>query len=262
MSSNHPMRVMRPRPARRDDPPVVTWLGHSTVLIELGGVRLLSDPVLRSRVMHLRRDGPAPGRPQSIDAVLVSHLHYDHLDLPSLRMLEPKPRVVCPTSAGRLLARAGFRDVDELLPGESLELGDLRIEATRAQHGGTRRPGGPAVAPLGFVVRGRRSVYFAGDTDLFDEMAELGRVDVALLPVAGYSPKLGPGHLDARRAAEAAALIEPRLAVPIHWGTFRPLTQAAGAWFSAPPAEFAAQVAELAPAVEVRVLSPGESLEL
>ena len=148
------------------------------------------------------------------------------------------------------------------MPGESLELGDVRIEATPAEHGGTRRPGGPAVAPLGFVVRGRQSVYFAGDTDLFDAMAELGPVDVALLPVAGYSPKLGPGHLDARRAAQAAALIEPRVAVPIHWGTFRPLTQARGPWFTDPPAEFAAQVAELAPAVDVRVLSPGESLEL
>jgi L-ascorbate metabolism protein UlaG (beta-lactamase superfamily) len=241
---------------------VVTWLGHSTVLIELGGVRLLSDPVLRSRVMHLRREGEAPGRQPSIDAVLLSHLHYDHLDLPSLRMLQPRPRVVCPTGAGALLARAVFRDVDELLPGESLELRDVRIEATPAEHRGNRRPGGPVVTPLGFVVRGRRSVYFAGDTDLFDEMAELGPVDVALLPVAGYSPKLGSGHLDARRAAQAASLIEPRLAVPIHWGTFRPLTQARGPWFTDPPVEFATQVAELVPSVEVRVLSPGESLEL
>jgi L-ascorbate metabolism protein UlaG (beta-lactamase superfamily) len=232
------------------------------VLIELGGVRLLTDPVLRSRVMHLRRHGTTPARPQSIDAVLVSHLHYDHLDLPSLRMFQPRPRVVCPTGAGPLLARAGFRDIDELLPRESLELGDVRIEATPAEHGGSRRPGGAAVTPLGFVVRGRPSVYFAGDTDLFDGMAELGQVDVALLPVAGYSPKLGPGHLDPTRAAQATALIQPRVAVPIHWGTFHPLTQPRGPWFTGPPAEFAAQVAELAPEVDVRVLSPGESLEL
>jgi L-ascorbate metabolism protein UlaG (beta-lactamase superfamily) len=116
------------------------------------------------------------------------------------------------------------------------------------------------IRPLGFVVRGERSVYFAGDTDLFDGMSELGPVDLALLPVAGYSPKLGPGHLDAARAAQAAALLRARVAVPIHWGTFRAFTQGGGSWFTDPPAEFAAQAAERG--VDVRVLSPGDSLEL
>jgi L-ascorbate metabolism protein UlaG (beta-lactamase superfamily) len=232
------------------------------VLVELGGVRLLTDPVLRSRVVHLRRHGAPPSELASIDAVLLSHLHYDHLDLPSLRMLEPRPALVCPAGAGALLERCGFRELVELLPGESARVGDVTVEATTANHGGSRRPGGPVVRPLGFVLRDSRSVYFAGDTDLFDEMASIGPVDAALLPVAGYSPKLGPGHLDARRAAEAAALIRPRVAVPIHWGTFRPFARRLGRWFTAPPEQFAAQVSELAPAVEVRVLSPGEALPL
>jgi L-ascorbate metabolism protein UlaG (beta-lactamase superfamily) len=213
----------------------VTWLGHATVLVELGGVRLLTDPVLRSRVAHLRRHGPAPAPPRRIDAVLVSHLHYDHLDLPSLRMVEPRPRVVCPVGASDFLARAGFREADELAPGESAEVGEVRVEATPADHDGTRRPGGPVANPIGFRLRGEHSVYFAGDTDLFDGMEDLGPVDVALLPVAGWSPKLGPGHMDAERAARAAALLRPRVAVPIHWGTLHPRTRARGGWFTDPP---------------------------
>ena len=240
----------------------LTWLGHSTVLLELGGVRLLTDPVLRNRVAHLRRHGPAPEAPARVDAVLLSHLHYDHLDLPSLRMLVPTPQLLCPRGAGGFLDRAGLPGAVELEPGESAEVGGVRVDATPAQHDGTRRPGGPVVRPLGFLVSAERSIYFAGDTDLFDAMADLGPVDLALLPVAGWGPRLGPGHLDPARAARAAALLRPRVAVPIHWGTLHPLTRARGAWFTEPPAEFAAQVAELAPEVEVRVLAPGDSLEL
>jgi L-ascorbate metabolism protein UlaG (beta-lactamase superfamily) len=250
------------RVAPHADRESVTWLGHATALLGLGGIRLLTDPLLRSRVGHLRRHGSAPRERGAIDAVLVSHLHYDHLDLPSLKMLRPRPRAICPAGAAGLLARAGYEEIDELLPGQSVELGEVHVEATPAEHGSSRRPGGPSAPPLGFVVRGERSVYFAGDTDLFDEMAQLGPVDLALLPVAGYGPKLGEGHLDPRRAAEAAARIEPRVAVPIHWGTFRSLVQPLGPWFTSPPTQFAAQVSELAPAVEVRVLAPGESLEL
>jgi L-ascorbate metabolism protein UlaG (beta-lactamase superfamily) len=239
----------------------LTWLGHATVLVELAGVRLLTDPVLRPRVLHLRRHGPAPGVP-AVDAALLSHLHYDHLDLPSLRMLEPTPRLVCPAGAGEFLERAGFPGAEELSPGASLEVGGVRVEATPALHDEKRRPRGPEAAPLGFLLRAERSVYFAGDTDLFEGMAELGPVDVALLPVAGWSPRLGSGHLDPQGAARAAALLRPRVAVPIHWGTLHPVNRARGAWFTDPPVEFAAQVAELAPDVEVRTLAPGESLEL
>jgi L-ascorbate metabolism protein UlaG (beta-lactamase superfamily) len=232
------------------------------VLLEHGGVRLLTDPVLRARLVHLRRHGPTPEVPGQVDAVLLSHLHYDHLDLPSLNLLPRDVRVVAPAGAGAVLRAAGIREVEELSQGDATAVGGLRIEATRADHDDRRRPLGPRATPIGFVVRGRPSVYFAGDTGVFPGMADLAPVDVALLPVAGWGPKLGLGHMDSEEAARAAALLRPGVAVPIHWGTLHPRGRRRGAWFHAPPHEFAARVAELAPDVEVRVLEPGQALEL
>ena len=229
------------------------------MLLELGGVRLLTDPVLRQRVAHLRRHGEAPEVPADIDAVLISHLHHDHLDRPSLRLLTGRPRVIAPHGAARLARRPGIA-VEELRPGDRAEVNGIPVKAVRAVHGSSRLwRAGPSGEPLGFVVGTAPSVYFAGDTDIFPEMERLGQLDVALLPVAGWGPKLGPGHMDAARAAQAVALLRPRVAIPIHWGTLHPRLGRRGRWFSGPGDEFAAQVAAVAPESEVRVLRPGES---
>ena len=195
-SANHPVRGLS---ADR-----VTWGGHATVLIELDGVRLLTDPVLRPRVAHLRRQGEAPAAEiaEGLDAVLISHLHYDHLDLPSLRAIPGAVTAFAPRGARRLLRRAGFDAVEELRPGEAAAVAGVGIAAVRAAHDPRRGPLGPRAEPLGFVLEAGRRVYFAGDTDLFAEMSEIGPVDLALLPVAGWGPELGSGgHLDPESAA-------------------------------------------------------------
>jgi L-ascorbate metabolism protein UlaG (beta-lactamase superfamily) len=114
---------------------------------------------------------------------------------------------------------------------------------------------------VGYVVRGASgSAYFAGDTDLFPEMGGLaGSIDVALLPVAGWGATLGPGHLDPERAAQAAARIAPRVAIPIHWGTLAPIGSPAP--LREPAIEFAREVERRAPAVRVLLLEPGQSTE-
>jgi L-ascorbate metabolism protein UlaG (beta-lactamase superfamily) len=237
----------------------IRWLGHASALIELDGVRLLTDPVLRRWTGPLRRIAAPvdPAAVQGIDAVLLSHLHSDHAHVRSLRRVGVRVPVLAARGAGPWLRRRGLADVHEIGPGETQAVGAVRVTAVHAQHDERRWPVvGPVAPPVGFLVEGERMVYFAGDTDLFDEMAELaGRVDVALLPVAGWGPKLGPGHLDPARAAEAAALIGPAYAIPIHWGTLampgRGLRDAAE-----PPRTFARLAAERAPQVEVRVLSP------
>lgn len=241
----------------------ITWLGHASVLLELDGVRLLTDPVLGRRVGPLVRVGGAPVEASElgrIDSVLLSHLHGDHAHVGSLRRLGAP--VIAPSGAGDWLRGAGVSDVRELSSGASVDVSGVRVAATPALHDDRRRPFGTHADPMGFVVRGSLGVYFAGDTDLFDGMADLrGKVDVALLPVWGWGPSVGEGHLDPERAAAAVAMIEPRIAIPIHWGTFA-LPWARGGDTDRPAREFEELVAEVAPGVEVRLLKPGESVDL
>ena len=235
----------------------VTWLGHATVVVDLDGERIVTDPVLRRRVAHLLR-ARAASAPAGATAVLLSHLHYDHLDVPSMRAFARMLPVVLPLGGARLLR--GFADLREVEPGDSIRIGRLQVDVVEADHDGRRRPGGASGPALGFVLRGSRSVYFAGDTDLFAGMSALAPLDVALLPVAGWGKKLGPGHLDPQRAAAALALLRPAMAVPIHWGTYRVARRPDG---STGPAEaFARAAAKLAPEVDVRILGVEDTLAL
>jgi L-ascorbate metabolism protein UlaG (beta-lactamase superfamily) len=240
----------------------VLYVGHATVLVEMDGVRLLTDPLVRLRIAHLRRVAEVDLRVLGgIDAVLISHLHLDHLDIPSLRRIDGGPPIVAPQGAGRLLKRKGFGSVHELAVGERLRVGELTVRATPAVHDRRRRPFGVRAEPIGYVIEGSRSLYFAGDTDLFDEMGELGPVDVALVPIWGWGPSLGVGHLDPRRAAEAARRLRASITIPIHWGTYFPLHTAflhARTFLHAPADEFRSHMREIAPEVEVRILRPGE----
>ena len=236
------------------------WLGHATVELELDGARLLTDPVLRSRLMHLRRQGPAPSPPVRPDAVLVSHVHHDHLDRGSLRAVAgPGVAVVVPAGAGELVSGLGFGAVHEVVAGDRLTFGGVEVAVAPAWHPARRHPRARELPALGYLAAG---IWFAGDTDLHDDMAALREsVDVALLPVWGWGPTLGPGHLDPAGAARAVALVQPRVAIPIHWGTFFPigLARRYSALLRDPPVEFAAQVAAGAPSTEVVVLAPGEA---
>jgi L-ascorbate metabolism protein UlaG (beta-lactamase superfamily) len=242
----------------------VTFVGHATVLVETAGIRLLTDPLLRGRVAHLRRTVafPAVAGLTEPRAVLLSHAHLDHLDLPSLRRLAPSARVILPRGWASLARRAGLADVTEMEAGDRVAVDAVEVLATPAEHDGHRFPLGRSSRPLGYVIDGGSRVYFAGDTDLFEGMRDLaGDLDLALLPVAGWGRRLPPGHLNPERAARAAALIRPRCVVPIHWGTYfgpgvRLRDQAR------PAIEFEQLVRSHAPGVEVRVLHPGDSLVL
>jgi L-ascorbate metabolism protein UlaG (beta-lactamase superfamily) len=245
----------------------VTFLGHSTVLVEMGGIRILTDPVLFDRVTILRRAvSTLPAELyRDVDAAVISHLHLDHFDLSSLRLLGQHNPVIVPRGAGRLMAKAGFTNAVELPVGESIHVGDLRVTATPAAHPGFRPPFGPTAEAIGYLLdHDNERVYFAGDTDLFPEMVDLAGIDLALLPVWGWGPRLGPGHMDPQRAAEALQILRPTAAVPIHWGTLWPIGmgRVMTHLLEGPPLDFARHAAALAPEVAVLLTPPGATVPI
>lgn len=243
----------------------IRWGGHATVRIDMDGVVLLTDPLLRPAVGPLRRYGRVPpGIGAGVDAVLLSHSHHDHLDWPSLTRMPGLPLVVVPRGMAPMVRRHGILNVRELEVGEATEVGAVRVQAVPARH--RSRRGRMQTPAVGFVVTGSRRIYFAGDTDLFGHMTAIAPpgLDLALLPVGGWGPSLGPGHMDAERAAQALALLHPRVAVPIHWGTlYAPwIPKSRRAFDTAPGPELAARARETAPDTEVRVLAPGQSTRI
>src|SRR5215213_4364842 len=204
-ASGHHCQMAQERPATRDPewrsvraaaPAVVagpkrarlTFLGHSTVLIEVDDLRILTDPVLRRGLGPIRRQVQEilPELFADIDAVFISHGHHDHLDQASLRRIPGRPTVIVPRGFGRMAAGWGLGPVEEVDPGDELTIDRVRLAIVHADHSGKRQPFGPTGPAIGAVIRGSRSVYFPGDTDLFAGMVDLaGTLDLALLPVWG-----------------------------------------------------------------------------
>lgn len=241
------------------------------MLIEIDGVKVLTDPLFREWLLHLRRHAPAIdmaifGQP---DVILISHAHLDHLDRQSLKRIAREAHVIAPRDAGKILLRLGYGHVTTVTPGEHVDTHGLKITAVPAIHGGGRMPWGADADTLGFIVEGERSFYFAGDTDIYPAMGQLGAltrdgIDLALLPVWGWGPKVGPGHLNPTSAARAAGLIGAHTTVPIHWGGYLPagLGRSHARLLKDPPREFARIVERMSLPTDVQIVEPGGKLEL
>jgi L-ascorbate metabolism protein UlaG (beta-lactamase superfamily) len=206
-----------------------TWWGHSSTTVDLGATRVMVDPLLSDWLFHLRRYAETPpSTAHAGDVVLVSHLHPDHLHVPTLRRFPRETTIVVPLGAGRLLTGLTAADVRHVAPGDSLAIdtpgGKLAVNVLPATHDGRRhqwsRHGGVAVGYR--LATGHHSVWFPGDTELRDDMHDVAAVDLALAPVGGWGPTLGDGHMDPAAAAEAVVRVGARWAVPVHWGTFWP----------------------------------------
>jgi L-ascorbate metabolism protein UlaG (beta-lactamase superfamily) len=216
-------------PPAPGEPPRLVWLGHASWLVQAGGVSLLIDPVLGGSIVGFaRRNGtaplPAPALPP-IDAQLVSHNHYDHMDMPSLRA------VGAPVVVGMANARhfGGRLPATELGWWDTADVRGVRVTYVPSQHW-SRRALADANRSLwgGFVIQADGfSVYHSGDTAYFDGFADIGRrfprLDAALLPIGAYDPEwfMSRQHMNPRQALDAFRDLGARRIVAMHWGTFK-----------------------------------------
>ncbi len=216
-----------------------TFIGHSSFLVQVGGVCVLLDPIWSSRCSPLSFAGPkrvrAPGQRldalPAVDLLLVSHNHYDHMDLPTLRRIRRRWTPPAATGLGnaRHLAKAGVRDAVELDWWESVELAGARITYVPAQHFSARTLWDRNRSLWGgFVIEaGGATVYFAGDSGYCPHFAEIGawfpKIDLALLPIGAYEPRwfMRQQHVNPAEAVQAHLDLRPRRSIGMHFGTFQ-----------------------------------------
>jgi L-ascorbate metabolism protein UlaG (beta-lactamase superfamily) len=254
--------------------PSLTWVGHATFLLRLGGALIATDPIWCERISGVLPRVAPPGLPLDevppLEVVAVTHNHRDHLDLPTLKRIGNGPLYVTPVGNGALLRAAGLEPVIELDWWESCRSPSGRVEITLvpSRHWSMRVPWDRNdMLWGGFVFRSDEGVaYHAGDTAAFDGFAEIGRragpIDWAMLPIGGYAPRwfMEPQHMNPEDAGQAFIALGARNLVAMHWGTFRLTDEPLGE----PPERmraFFAEHPEIDPA-RLWILDVGESRPL
>ncbi len=246
----------------------VTWLGHSTVVVEVDGTCLLTDPLLYPHVGLLRRRTQPPRREvwQDADAVLLSHLHHYHADLRSLRLVRRGIPVITEAENVGWLRQHDLAGIaprpDSWMPVGAE--GAVEVTLVPADHHSRPMPHRPNGA-TGHLIRSPSGVvWVAGDTSLYDgievvaERAE-ATIDLAIVPISGWGPRLSPGHMGPGEAAQACAIVGARSALPVHWGTLHPpgLRRFPNGWMDRPADAFVSAVERHAPGCEVLVPGVG-----
>lgn len=208
----------------------ITFIGHSTALIHISDVNILTDPnfndwvsiMPRSRMPGMKIEDLPP-----IDAILISHPHYDHLDKWTLKQFAKHIPILISKGNGEYIKDLGYSNVHELDVWEEVTIKDVKITTTPAAHSGSRIAWGVSDFPkaLGFVLQGDKTIYFAGDTGLFDGLKEIGKrfqIDLAMLPVGAFRPRwfMKDHHMGPMDIPRAIKILDAKEMIPIHWGSF------------------------------------------
>jgi L-ascorbate metabolism protein UlaG (beta-lactamase superfamily) len=274
-SHEQPMTgISRPVKLVDDDELGVTFIGHSSFLLQVNGRKVLVDPVFSKRLIVLRRQrrpGLVVEELPAIDVVLLTHAHMDHLDMASLRrviratrrLTGRTPEVVVPRGVEDLVERLGFSQVHGLAWWEEIKLQGLTITMTPCRHWGARMFRDTHRGYGGYVVEGGgQSVYHSGDTAYFDGFHEIGerlRPEVALLPIGAYFPdSYRSVHTSPEEAVRGFVELSAQRMVPMHFGTFRlgrePMDE--------PVQRLEAEAARLGIKEQIKILAEGETLHL
>lgn len=212
--------------------PSITWIGHSTFLIQMAGLNIVTDPVWARRMAFQKRLAP-PGIElsdmPSVDVVLISHSHYDHLHVSSLRRLRGPKQMIVPAGLRKKLVLRGFLQCQELHWWEDTSLHGAKFTFVPAQHWTRRNPWDMNTSHWGgwvLQVDHGPTVYFAGDSGYFRGFKEIGRrfdIDVALLPIGAYDPEwfMASQHVSPEEALQAFLDVRAKYFVPMHYGAFK-----------------------------------------
>lgn len=205
----------------------IILIGHSTVLIQMDGFNIITDPIFSNRILRFAKRYVEPSisfeKLPKIDAIVISHEHYDHFDKATPKKFDKDIPIVVSKGLKNKAEHLGFKDIREIGWWESTKINSVKITAVPVKHHLSH--------PSSFVIKGAKTVYFAGDTGMngyFEEIGQKFDIDVALLPIGAYKARLAPPGFDLRRvhmnpedAVIAQEQLKAKVVVPIHWGVFK-----------------------------------------